>query len=454
MSITRKGRAVLSLLACFMLLSILLTGCSGAASAKKTCRYCEAEIPAVAKYCPKCGQLLLSVCPSCGTDVDEQDKFCKQCGASLSNPAHNDAKESKEAPSVDSSKEASPTETPAVESSEEASSTATVITTPGFEMKGDKTVSIGLGEKIKNEYFTMSLDSLKILSDYKYELGERTSSSITAERGYKLLLLRGRFENLTTGPIKSSCFSFAFTVNDTFVKAGNDVSFRFMRMDIYEIDAYTEIGYCLYINIPEKLAEQFERAVITVGFNDDMSKPATVYNNDASRVVQFDTAYVLSCGAECITEEGGNELSVYKTLVVGQTVSARDYDLKIRNVEFSYEVKPANTSSVYSSYKAESGKIFIHIDGYYTNNSKKDICIRDLPIAVADYDEGHKYSGFAIVDDGDDDFDWVSSYVICHPLETCHYHCLIECPEIVKTSDKALFVTMTIDETLYRINIK
>ena len=107
---------------------------------------------------------------------------------------------------------------------------------------------------------------------------------------------------------------------------------------------------------------------------------------------------------------------------------------------------------MYTSYPAESGKVYVHVDGEVYNTSKRDIDIGSLPIPTADYDSGYTYTGFAVVDDGDNSFDWVTSYTACTPLETCHYHGLVECPEVIDGSDAPLFVTFKLaDGITYRL---
>ncbi|KIR02312.1 hypothetical protein P261_01127 [Lachnospiraceae bacterium TWA4] len=56
---------------------------------------------------------------------------------------------------------------------------------------------------------------------------------------------------------------------------------------------------------------------------------------------------------------------------IGDSIKTDDFEFKISNVEFTQEVLPSDTSGVYSSYTAEEGKIYLHVDGTYYNNSKK-----------------------------------------------------------------------------------
>ena len=130
-------------------------------------------------------------------------------------------------------------------------------------------------------------------------------------------------------------------------------------------------------------------------------------------------------------------------IALGQTISTKYYDFTLNNVEIIYQLKPKNTRGYYRYYAAENGKIYIHIDGVFYNTSKRDFSIEDLFIPKANYDNGYKYEGFVIIDDGDSDFDWISSAIACTPLTSCHYHGLIECPEIIESSDAPLYISLS-----------
>lgn len=134
-------------------------------------------------------------------------------------------------------------------------------------------------------------------------------------------------------------------------------------------------------------------------------------------------------------------------------ISTDNFDFTLNKVELTYEVNPEDTSGVYSSYEAENGKIYVHIDGKYYNKSSRDTCVRDLFVPSAEYDNNYSYKGFVAVDDGNR-FDWASSYIICTPLETCHYHGIIECPEIVGNTENPLKVNFKINGKLYEYVIR
>lgn len=348
------------------------------------------------------------------------------------------------------------------ETAAENESTAVLTEEPiSSEAEPEQTANyLTLGDKIQNEKFVMTFDSMDILDEYKYSTSEYSSTSLYVEEGYMILLVRGHFENTSTTQISDSSFARSVTVNGEYAVDDYDVTLKFVRDKYFEIDPYTDLDYCLYINIPEKLAEKFESAEFSLGFNDDMSIPEKVWNPDGTSSAKTDNLYVLSCGlgtaasSEQNPEASGEDDKSLK-IAIGDTISTDNYDFTLSNVEIIYELKPANTSSVYTSYTASDGKVYIHVDGQYYNKSKKDVCIRDLFTPVAEYDDGYTYDGFVVVDKGDNSFNWVSSYVICTPLETCHYHGLIECPEVVGESDAPLFITLTLaDGNIYRFDIR
>jgi len=320
-------------------------------------------------------------------------------------------------------------------------------------------IPLTIGDKIDTDSFCMTFDSLEVLPEFSYRTSDYSSTSLYVEDGYQLALLRGHFENKSMSAIKDSNFAFTFTINDAFIKDGYDVKLNFMRSKYFEIDPYTDYDYCIYINIPQKLAEEYEKAVVTVAFNDDLSLLTTVWNSNGTKTVEADNLYEISTdsASDANTDSQAEQKSDdgrYTKLSIGDKISTDSYDFRLNNVELTYEVKPSNTSSVYTSYTADSGKIYVHIDGNYYNSSKRDACIRDLPVATVYYDDGYTYNGFAIVDRDDNSFFWVSSYVICTPLETCHYHCLVECPEIVGSSAAPLYFTIAFGDTLYRYDIR
>ena len=88
-----------------------------------------------------------------------------------------------------------------------------------------------------------------------YETYEDMLRSLYVEQGYKLLMIKGHFDNVGTSTISDSAFLRKAVVNDGFEVEGFDVRINFIRDKYFEIDPYTDLDYVLYINIPEKLAD-------------------------------------------------------------------------------------------------------------------------------------------------------------------------------------------------------
>ena len=318
------------------------------------------------------------------------------------------------------------------------------------EEKNDP-IPLSCGDVIDNENFRMTFDSLEIADEYSYRTSEYSSTSIYVEEGYKALIAKGLFENKSMSAISTSDFVFTACVNDSFKVDGFSVRFSFERSRSHEIDPYTEFNYILYINIPEKLAEKFETATFTLGFNNDMSTPSTIRSSDGTTSLGADNLYAFTStigAAEAAAPEA--EVAQIK---IGETIVTDDYEFTLSNVELTYEILPRDTSSVYSSYPADSGKVYINVVAQLKNTMKRDIRIEETFSVKATYADGYKYDGFVVADDGNR-FDWVGSYVAATPLETAKMHGIIECPAEVEQSAEKLEVLITLsngDEYLYVI---
>lgn len=159
---------------------------------------------------------------------------------------------------------------------------------------GPAATPVQIGGSIDNDNFTMTFDSMELLDEYEYRTSEYSTTSLYVEDGYKLVVVKGHFENKSTGAISDSCFNRSALVNGTYEVDGYDVRFNFIRDKYFEIDAYTDLDYVMYINIPNKLAEQFETAEFTIAFNDDLSTPSTVWSSDGGETIEADQFYTLS----------------------------------------------------------------------------------------------------------------------------------------------------------------
>lgn len=318
-------------------------------------------------------------------------------------------------------------------------------------------IPISIGECIETKDFVMTFDTVEVLDDYSYRTSDISTTSLYVEEGYKLLVVRGHFTNVGTATIQDSSFSMTATVNGDFVLDDYDVRINFERSSSFEVDPYTDLDYVIHCNIPEKLAEQFEMVDLTIGFNDDLSFPTTVYDMNGNKTVEVDNLYALSSSLVIGGFMGDSEIpsgNVTTPISLGETIYGRDYEFTLKNVELTYELLPPNTSSVYTSYPAESGKVYVHVDADVKNTMQRDLRIEELFKTTVLYDGKYNYTGFPVVTDGDNSFDWVSSYVAATPLETALAHGLVECPIEVDESGLPITVFIEIDGTVYEYQLR
>ena len=333
--------------------------------------------------------------------------------------------------------------------------------TPNEESATDapsvEAIPINIGGCIETQDFVMTFNTVEVLDDYSYRTSDISTTSLYVEEGYKLLVVRGHFSNIGTSTIKDSSFSMAATVNGNFVLDGYDVRLNFERSNSYEADPYTDLDYVIHMNIPEKLAEKFEVLDLTIGFNDDMSIPTTVWDMDGNKTVEVDNMYALSSSQVIGDFLGDSEIptgNVTTPISLGETIYGTDYEFTLKNVELTYELLPPNTSSAYTSYPAESGKVYVHVDADVKNTMQRDLRIDELFKTTVLYDGKYNYTGFPIVNDGDNRFDWVSSYVAATPLETAKAHGLVECPVEVDESGNPITVFIEISGTVYEYTLR
>ena len=350
---------------------------------------------------------------------------------------------------------------PSPAGTESAPASSVTVTPAADAEQSAEATELRLGDTLTLDFVKMTLDSFELSDgyDFVYRDGPEGGGSVTYKTsiecpdGMRLIALRGSFTNLlnkevtvmSNGPVKG-----LLIVN------GSEYSTKLRCLNtakadnLWNVASKQTVDYFLYAEVPEEVANDIRSCRLRIAFNEEMDNARWVPDFD-KYPYQFVMEAMPGPALEARQSDAPERVL---PLSLGTTVSTDEYDLTIDNVEFLYELKPRNTTGVYTSYTAERGKIYLHIDGTFYNSSRKDYHVRDLPIAKLDFNDGYTYDGFALVDRNDNSFDWVSSYVICTPLNSCHYHCLIECPESIAESSAPLFITMQIGDDLYRYDIR
>ena len=192
-------------------------------------------------------------------------------------------------------------------------------------------IAVPLGGSIDNDLFCMTFDSMEIFPEYSFRTGEHSTMRVNVEEGYQLVIVKGHFENKSTDVISDSSFALSALVNNVFKRDGSDVRMYFIRQNTYKIDPYTDIDYILSINIPQKLADQFETATFTIGFKDDLSFPKTVTYSDGTKTIEIDQQYSFTYGyddAETAADEPG-AADQSTPIAFGDTITTPRYDFTL-----------------------------------------------------------------------------------------------------------------------------
>ena len=359
---------------------------------------------------------------------------------------------------------------------------------------------LALGEPIQTPFAEIKLDSFQFTENVQKSVKTGSFTRITGPapvEGTYYALAEGTIKNLT----KTELPVYDFFIGTLDVN-GYTYQLGSINCDILDERGQTVsnigplISYDLriYVTVPAELANSPETAALSLGFYENFDNTELSRNRgDADALAKCTYSYtynLLSYGTDnAASEPGGNPdaaagsaeaggnaaagavsdggggansgnetaASGMPILALGDKVTTDDFEFTLNKVEFTYELLPEDTSSTYISYTPANDKVYLHIDGSFYNKAKRDYCVRDLPQPGADYDNGFAYSGFPIVDNPGNrsSFTWVSSYVACTPLETAHYHGLVECPKIVEASEAPLFVTLKMpDGKTYRCDVR
>ena len=151
---------------------------------------------------------------------------------------------------------------------------------------------------------------------------------------------------------------------------------------------------------------------------------------------------------------GDEDNASIKEIRIGEKIETQNYEFDLKNVELSYDIMPDIKSSLYQHYAADAGKVYIFVDADIKNTGKQNLPCDSIYTVEADYNDGYKYTGFAIADDSDSGFTY-ANIVDITPLETRGVPTLVECPEEIETSLNPLFLIITMkDGSKYKYTIR
>lgn len=322
---------------------------------------------------------------------------------------------------------------------------------PGPEQEPkSKATSVPAGETVALAGVDVELATGEFVFDDK--LGGTISVSSHSDSN-KYFWLSGTMTNTGTETISS--FSIEAMVNIVFDDAYNYEG-SFMLKD--DIGPFAESEVFFWADVPPAMLERYKTVKVQFAYNNGFEDFNWEANNYEKTAEGFDNLYEFTSGSggdsgASAASATGSDTSA-KAIAIGETITTNDYEFTLTNVELTYEVLPPNTNSVYTSYAAESGKVYVHVAADVKNTMQRDIRIDELFKSSALYDGKYSYNGFTVVNDGDNRFDWVGSYVAATPLETCKAHGLIECPDEVDTSGKSVVVTLVLGNDTYEYTLR
>ena len=261
-------------------------------------------------------------------------------------------------------------------------------------------VALSLGDSIETPNLTMRFDSLELMDEYSYSLDEHSSTSLYVEDGYKLLVVQGTIANNGSATFSDSAFARTAVVNGSYTVTDYDVRLTFRRNKYFEIDPYTELEFFLYINIPEKLAAQFETVTFTLGFNNDMSIPTTTWHTDGTSTTETDNLYALTAtlgGAQPDAEAGQETVPAAAgetALAVGETVTTDVWEITLARAEIADAIYPVETGSSGIHYEASDGYRFVNLEFDLKNLDTEVRSFADAVSGVVIHCGKYDYSGY------------------------------------------------------------
>jgi hypothetical protein len=154
-----------------------------------------------------------------------------------------------------------------------------------------------------------------------------------------------------------------------------------------------------------------------------------------------------------VTETSSKEKETVKKVKAGDKITTKNMEIKVKKIEFSYDVLPDKTSGMYTHYAADSGKVYIHIDTDVKNLQKQTLRCDEIMNVKADYNSGFTYDSFAVPEDSSTGFTYANITSI-EPLASQGVRFLIECPQEVEETKKPLVLNFNVNGTKFEYKMR
>lgn len=132
----------------------------------------------------------------------------------------------------------------------------------------------------------------------------------------------------------------------------------------------------------------------------------------------------------------------------GETITNDTLEIVIDTASTSQEIKPSDTSSVYSYIADKDGETYFFLTGNLKNIAGTDYDVDELNLDFC-FDEKYNYTGRVLIDVGENDF--YNTNV--KPLQTVKYYMYASIPDEMINSYSTCTIQFAVKENAYEITV-
>lgn len=133
---------------------------------------------------------------------------------------------------------------------------------------------------------------------------------------------------------------------------------------------------------------------------------------------------------------------------LGETIANDTLEIVIDTASTSQEIKPADTSRVYSYIGDKDGETYFFLTGNLKNIAGVDYDVDELKLDFC-FDEKYNYTGRVIIDVGENDF----YNTAVKPLQTVKYYMYASIPDEMIESYSTCTVQFAVKDSAYEITV-
>lgn len=171
------------------------------------------------------------------------------------------------------------------------------------------------------------------------------------------------------------------------------------RKLVLNIDKYSEILKSFTQKIP-KLKTMFIIMLVPIIISVTIGVVRQINANKVNSNI-FDNK--VDTTSNSASEEKKEKKKDVQNVHLGETITLDFMEMFIESASYTEELKPTDTSNVYSYYKDEPDKKYFYLQGTIKNIGRFNYGVDNICVEL-NFDEKYKYNGHLIADDGGNDF--------------------------------------------------